>query len=278
VVLLIVSIGLMVGVSILMFCMAWIKKNTYQVSTETSGNWLTYTNSINPALLVVFPKDVWEQTDKKITWAGLEFSPLDFLATKIACGIFMPILLGFVGFSIGIDFYYFIVIAVLGYILPDVYLNRKVEQRQKSIRKYLYEFELLLLTVVVAGMEIMEALRIVGERFGGEIQKEIEITWGQMNTGIRRAEALKNMANRVGIDELNQLIDSIIQAETYGTKISDIIEVHVKQMRTDRTLSIQKKSEEIKVKILGPIIIWFFLPFMIMIFYPLFTQLTKLMN
>ena len=198
-------VGILTTLSIIFLIFALQRKNAVLDQPVTINKSFT-SNTLKPMLMVVFPKDVWEKTQSKLTWADVNYTPADFLSMKILAGVIIPLIVSALGVSVGVDFFVFLVLAVAGYILPDIWLDRKVEARQKSIQKDLYEFELMLSTVISAGLEVVEAFRLVGERFGGEINKEIVRTTMEINTGVHKSKAFEKMAARVGLDDFTKLV------------------------------------------------------------------------
>lgn len=265
-------VGILTTLSIIFLIFALQRKNAVLDQPVTINKSFT-SNTLKPMLMVVFPKDVWEKTQSKLTWADVNYTPADFLSMKILAGVIIPLIVSALGVSVGVDFFVFLVLAVAGYILPDIWLDRKVEARQKSIQKDLYEFELMLSTVISAGLEVVEAFRLVGERFGGEINKEVVRTTMEINTGVHKSKAFEKMAARVGLDDFTKLVYLINQSDRLGTPLSETLNNLVAQMKLDRLLKLQKQAEEAKVKILFPTTIWILVPLLVMMFYPLFTQL-----
>lgn len=270
-------VGILTTLSIIFLIFALQRKNAVLDQPVTINKSFASksfaSNTLKPMLMVVFPKDVWEKTQSKLTWADVNYTPADFLSMKILAGVIIPLIVSALGVSVGVDFFVFLVLAVAGYILPDIWLDRKVEARQKSIQKDLYEFELMLSTVISAGLEVVEAFRLVGERFGGEINKEVVRTTMEINTGVHKSKAFEKMAARVGLDDFTKLVYLINQSDRLGTPLSETLNNLVAQMKLDRLLKLQKQAEEAKVKILFPTTIWILVPLLVMMFYPLFTQL-----
>lgn len=235
--------------------------------------WEAVSSSLQPVLTVVFPKDVWEKTNNKLLWAAIDYSPVDFLSLKLLAGVILPLVASCLGVALGIDFYIFLMLAVAGFILPDILLDRKVNFRQHAIQKDLFEFELMLSTVISAGLEVIEAFHLVGERFGGEINKEIMITMMDINTGTNKNRAFEKMALRIGLEDFTQLVYLINQSDQLGTPLAETLNKQVAQMKLDRMTKLQKQSEQAKVKILIPTVIWILVPLLVMMFYPFVTQL-----
>jgi tight adherence protein C len=281
VLLLIVGVGLLTVFAVICFVLARdeAQRNRILIKNQHMHNkeraWSAISEICAPTTKALFPKDVWEKTANKLRWAGLDYTVLDFLSLKLLGGIVLPLMLSIAGLAAGIDFLIFPLLAVTGFILPDILLGRKVKKRQGAIQKDLYEFELMLSTVISAGLEVVEAFRMVGERFGGEINKEVLITWGDINTGTSKSQALEKMSNRIGLNDFTQLIYNINQSDQLGTPLVETMDNLVEQMESNKANNLQRLSEEAKVKILIPTVIWILIPLLVMMFYPIVTQLNN---
>ena len=277
----IVGIGLLTVFAVICFILDRdeAQRNRILVKNQHMHNkeraWSAISEICAPTTKTLFPKDVWEKTANKLRWAGLDYTVLDFLSLKLLGGVVLPLMLSVAGLAAGIDFLIFPLLAAAGFILPDILLSRKVKKRQGAIQKDLYEFELMLSTVISAGLEVVEAFRMVGERFGGEINKEVLVTWGDINTGTSKSQALEKMSNRIGLNDFTQLIYNINQSDQLGTPLVETMDNLVEQMESNKANNLQRLSEEAKVKILIPTVIWILIPLLVMMFYPIVTQLNN---
>jgi hypothetical protein len=126
-------VGILTTLSIIFLIFALQRKNAVLDQPVTINKSFASksfaSNTLKPMLMVVFPKDVWEKTQSKLTWADVNYTPADFLSMKILAGVIIPLIVSALGVSVGVDFFVFLVLAVAGYILPDIWLDRKVEAR-----------------------------------------------------------------------------------------------------------------------------------------------------
>lgn len=235
--------------------------------------WPSFAGSLAPMLMTVFPRDVWEMTAQKLSWSDTNMTPLDFLALKVTTGLLVPLLLGVFGVMAGVNMFVFVILALAGYILPEVWLDRRVRTRQAAIQKDLFEFELLLSTVLAAGMEVMNGFRVVGEQFTGELKKEIKRIEMDMSTGATKEEALLYASARIGLADFNKLANLIIQSANLGTPLADTLKVLVMQMKVERSTRITEEMERAKVTLLFPTVVFIFIPLFFMLGYPIMKSL-----
>ncbi|KJS10678.1 MAG: hypothetical protein VR67_17500 [Peptococcaceae bacterium BRH_c8a] len=233
--------------------------------------------SILPVVMVVYPEDVRFQTERKLKWGGIEsITAGEFLAYKLTTAAGIPIAGALAGAFLGIPYIWFLLLAGAGYLLPDMWLSSKVSARQKQIRRDMMEFATLFAVVLRAGGDLYGALNRVGKWFGGEMGKEVMQAAHDIATGKRRTEALMDMADRCGVDELTQLVQVILQAERFGTKIADAVQQHAAQVRIMRRYAAEKVANEAAVKMTFPMLLFFIGPLMVLLAYPAFQQFGKI--
>jgi tight adherence protein C len=233
--------------------------------------------SILPLVVVVYPEDVRLQTERKLKWGGIEsITAQEFLAYKLTAAAGIPIAGALVGALLGIPYIWFLLLAGLGYLLPDMWLSSRVSARQKQIRRDMMEFATLFAVVLRAGGDLYGALHRVGKWFGGEMGKEVMQAAHDIATGKQRSEALLDMADRCGVDELTQLVQVILQAERFGTKIADAVQQHAAQVRVMRRYAAEKVANEAAVKMTFPMLLFFVGPLMVLLAYPAFQQFAKI--
>jgi tight adherence protein C len=236
-------------------------------------------SALGPWTTVVFPEAVREETAKKFLWAGRsDITPSEFLSLKLflggAIGAF-GVLMTLAGKNALPVF----LIAFLGYVFPDLQLNRQIRERQRKIRRDTPEFAVLLATVLEAGGgNIINALVMVGRTLGGEIGKEIEMALHEMNTGKRRSLALKDMAARCGVEEFTQLMDAIVQAEYYGVPLAKAAREFAGKTREIRRREAEKRIKQQTVKMIFPMVIFFILPILVFVGYPALRQFAVILG
>ncbi len=116
------------------------------------------------------------------------------------------------------------------YILPDYYLKSKTAKRQDEIRRSLPNALDLLTISVEAGLGFDQALYKVAVNTKGTLGDEFKRTLKEMEIGVSRKDALKNLSKRTDISELNTFIFSIIQAEIFGISIGKVLRIQAGEM------------------------------------------------
>ena len=285
-----VPIGMFFGLSILFLLLAvdYQRRGRFSVISTVStyakgkqrGNvWLGLISSVIPLVTVIFPEDVRITTKQRLDWGGIEtLNSYQFLALKIALSIVFVAGGMLIGSLLGLQLIWFFMLAVIGYMAPDFWLQGCIKKRQKSISKDLPDFSMMLSTCLVAGVDIGGALQETAQWFGGELGKEVKKTWQKIQTGDRLSDAMNDMASRCGVDELTQLIQTISQATRYGTKISEAVLRHAEQMRVMRRYAAEKVGAEANVKVIVPMLIFFLGPIAVMMIYPALTNLGKILE
>lgn len=234
--------------------------------------------SLLPLIVVIYPEDVRIQTEQRLKWGGIEnITAGEFLAFKLTAALGIPVLGALIGSLMGIPYIWFLLLAGLGYILPDLWLKSKVTNRQKAIRRDMMEFATLFAVVMRAGGDLYGALQQVGKWFGGELGKEVLRAAHEIATGKRRSDALLDMAARCGLDELTQFVQVILQADRFGTRIADAVQQHAAQVRIMRRYEAEKLANEAAVKMTLPMLLFFVGPLMVLLAYPAMQQFSRIL-
>ena len=235
--------------------------------------------SLLPLVMVAFPEDVRVQTGRRLNWGGVEsVTAAEFLALKLAAAACITVAGMLAGAMLGVPFMWSLLLAGIGYMLPDLWLQSRVSGRQKQIRRDMMEFATLFAVVLRAGGDMYGALQQVGRWFGGEMGREVARAAHDVATGKRRSEALMDMADRCGVDELTQLVQVILQAGRYGTPIAEAVHQHAAQVRVMRRYAAEKLANEAAVKMTLPMLLFLVGPLMVLLAYPGIQQFVKILK
>lgn len=187
-----------------------------------------------------------------------------FLAMKVAgvvCGIisFLAVfvfgVLPLAGMMRNIVGALLMAIFVMG---PDVTLNRRVEDRQKTIQRSLPDVLDLLTISVEAGLGFEQALdRVIGA-VPGPLSDEFARMLGETRAGAARADAMRAMDERCGVAELRSFVLAIIQADTFGVSIGRVLRAQAEEMRIKRRQLAQERAQKAPVKMLIPMVFCIF--------------------
>ncbi len=163
-------------------------------------------------------------------------------------------------------------LAMLGYVLPRFIVARIATKRREEIQRTLPDAIDLLLLCVEAGLGLNAALVKVAEErsHAGEDPIGLELTQlaKELQVGMGRREAFRNLADRTGVGELRSLAAHLIQAERFGSSIANTLRVQSESMRTHRRLMAEEIANRTQVKLLFPLIMFIFPSVMIVILMP----------
>ena len=174
------------------------------------------------------------------------------LTLLIALSTRMPLtsLLGLAAFGAG-----------AGFMLPNLWLMLAISGRQQRLRHGLPDTLDLLVVSVESGLGLDAALKRVGEEMAlvhEDLSEELRIATMEAQMGIPRAEALENMAQRCGIEELRTLVSVIVQAEKFGTSIAKALRNQADSIRTKRRQLAEERAQKTAVKLMLPLVLFIF--------------------
>jgi tight adherence protein C len=152
--------------------------------------------------------------------------------------------------------------AYLGFYLPNIFISNMIQRRQKSIKRVFPDSLDLLLICVQAGMSIESAMNKVAGEIGTrsiELAEEFSLTTAELSYLQERRQAYENLGKRTGIPSVRAVGTSLIQAERYGTAISQALRVLAQESRDMRMAEAEKKAAALPPKLTVPMIL-FFLP------------------
>ena len=159
--------------------------------------------------------------------------------------------------------------------LPDMYLNLCRRQRSESILKSLPDVLDLLSVSVEAGLGFDAALQKVVEKSQGPLADEFDTALNEIRMGKPRREALRDMARRVEVDDVSTFVGAVVQADTLGVSISNVLAVQAEQVRQKRRQRAEEKAQKAPVKILIPMLFFIFPTIFIVLLGPALLQIGK---
>jgi tight adherence protein C len=164
---------------------------------------------------------------------------------------------------------------ILGYRLPFGYVQGKAKARQHEIRKAL-PFTLDLISISVeAGMALDGAMAIVQEKSMGPMADELGLTLREIRLGKSRNDALIDMGERVGLDELRTFITAVTYIARLGGSLVDVIKIQAQAMRIKRRQRAEEKAMKTPVKIMIPLVLFIFPSMFIVILGPAACQMVE---
>jgi len=154
-----------------------------------------------------------------------------------------------------------------GWILPRFFLHKKVAKRQEVLRLSLPDALDLLVVSVEAGLGLDMAIQHVARELHTshpELSEEMSLVTLEMRAGKRRAEALRNFAERTGEAEFRKLVAILIQNDRFGTSMGESLRTHSDFLRVRRRQEAEERAGKVGVKLVFPIF-FFILPSMMVV-------------
>ncbi|HSC28288.1 MAG TPA: type II secretion system F family protein [Vicinamibacterales bacterium] len=149
----------------------------------------------------------------------------------------------------------------LGYLLPGIVVARLAKRRAHRIRLSLADALDLLVVSVEAGLGLDQALTRVGAELAfayPDLSDELRLVNLELRAGKPRAEALRNLADRTGVDDLSALVTMLIQTDKFGTSVAQSLRVYSETLRTKRRQRAEEAAAKTGVKMVFPLVFCIF--------------------
>lgn len=151
--------------------------------------------------------------------------------------------------------------ALLGFYMPDIWLRQKTDKRKEKNLNALPDALDLLVICVEAGMGLDSAIYRVAQETKlstPELSDELQLMNLELRAGKLRRDALKNLALRTNLEEINSLVTLLIQTDQFGTSLADALRVYSDSYRTQRYQKAEEKAAQLPVKLIFPLLIFIF--------------------
>jgi len=161
--------------------------------------------------------------------------------------------------------------AVVGYLLPELWLMWRVQARQHRLRLALPDALDMLVICVEAGLGLDQALMRVAQELRithPHLSEELQLVNMEMRVGKTRLEAMRELARRTGVEDIKALVAMLIQTERFGTSIAQSLRVHSDDLRMKRRQRAEEMSAKTTVKMVPPLVFFIFPALMVVILGP----------
>ncbi len=222
------------------------------------------------------PQNAMQSTARKLELAGNpgKMDPTMFLSLQFIVALFFGGLLILV-FTVGGSSFpvgqRLLMIAggfVLGFLFPQMWLSSKIGRRQKEVRRALPDALDLLTICVEAGLGFDAAMAKVSEKWESELSLAFSRVIQEIQLGKIRREALRDMADRLGIPEMTSFVAAVIQSEQLGVSMAKVLRIQADQMRIRRRQHAEEEAHKAPVKMLIPMALLIFPSLMITLMTP----------
>ncbi len=156
-------------------------------------------------------------------------------------------------------------VPAFGFFLPRFFLKRMIKDRQQRIRIALPDALDLTVICVEAGLALDQALMRVGKDLHHahpDLSDEFHLVNLEMRAGKPRVEALHNLVDRTGVDDIRSLVGTLIQTDRFGTSIAQALRVHSDSLRTARRQRAEEQAAKTTIKMVPPLVLFILVPFL----------------
>jgi tight adherence protein C len=228
-----------------------------------------------------------KKLQKQLMHAGFRSAeaPLIYRAIQLCSMAGFPLMIAGVcaltGRSLNNAIVYIIIAFVAGFFIPRFFLNRMIQKRQRLIRWGLADALDLMVVSVEAGLGLNAAMMKVASELREvhtPVAVEFELANLEIRVGRERDEALRNLAERTGVDDLRSLVAMLIQTDKFGTSIAKGLRVFSDSLRTKRRQRAEQAAQKAAVKLLFPLACFLFPTLFIAILGPAALNLIDVMG
>ncbi|MDT3680006.1 MAG: type II secretion system F family protein [Burkholderiaceae bacterium] len=224
----------------------------------------------------------------KFLHAGIrqQSAPVLYFAAKALLAVLLPMLFTFAArfgdwmMSTQTSTAVLLLLAAIGYYLPTSVLAYKTRQRQLELFEAFPDALDLMIVCVEAGLGLDMALNKTAEEMkirSPELAEELEMVALELRVGSSRERALRNLAMRTGLDEVNTFATMLIQADRFGTSLAESLRVHADMLRTRRRLRAEEAAAKIALKLLFPLIFCIFPSLLLVLLGPAMIQIYRIL-
>ena len=207
---------------------------------------------------------------------------LVLLGCKILCAALLPILWMAAGYAmakpVGNVLTLSLVLGIVGFYLPTFYVWIRQNQRHSEILAALPDALDLMVVCVEAGLGLGAALQRVGQEIrlaSPCLSDELALVNQEMQTGVSRTDALRNLAERTGVEDIFSLVAMLIQTDRLGTSIAMSLRAHADSMRTRRRQRAEQLARKASIKLAFPLVLLIFPALLVVILGPAGIQILK---
>jgi len=207
----------------------------------------------------------------EVTPAALALRGIGAFGIGLSAGILLVLTLhnSVLGAIIGV------LVALVGWRVPSIFLAQAIKERKESIGRDLPEFLDLLSTTVQAGLSLNAAMIQSADATTGPLHSELTSALSEIRLGRSREEALNAMADRANENSLTMTVSAIVQAEKLGTDLTDVLHELAKESRDRRWMRAEEKAAQLPIKMIIPMALFMIPSLYLMIFGPVIAEFVE---
>jgi len=226
------------------------------------------------------PSSMMTRMEERLVLAGEPMTVSTFLVVRLVCFVLfagLPLLMISAGImKLSLMGTVFVgAFTLVGALLPTMWLQSRVSQRQSQIIKSLPDAFDLITTCVEAGLGLDASLARVAEKVEGPFAEELTRALRDIGLGKMRREALRELGVRTGVPDLVSFVNAVIQAEQMGSSVGAVLRVQAEQLRMRRRQRAEEQAYKAPVKMLFPLVLFIFPTLFIVILGPAVITIMK---
>lgn len=261
------------------------------VSNGESAPWIARIIKLSgPLANLSLPKEGWENSALRTRFMNAGFrnasAPVVYFTAKTILAIGLPLLAFFVlrnmpgKFGGNAVLFWLLSAAAIGYYLPNLLLSNFIARRQREIFETFPDALDLMTVCVEAGLAMDAAIARVAAEIGLKsevLSDELNLVTLELRAGSSKEKALRNLALRTGVEDVDALVAMLIQSERFGTSIAASLRVQSDQLRTKRRQRAEETAAKIALKLLFPLIFFIFPALLVVLMGPAFLQIYRVL-
>ena len=214
----------------------------------------------------VLPKSVKDMSRLERRLAGAGIHSTTMTIALAALEVVLPVVLGvavlwWMGFRNTTGWMLAALLAVVGYLLPGLYVDYRTSERRKAIRNGLPDVIDLLIVCLEAGSSLDQAVVKATDELAiayPALAEELRVVTTETRAGKPRLEAFKNLAQRTKVEDIRALVAMLVQTDRFGTSVAKALRIMASEMRTKRRQAAEERAAKVGVKLVFPLVFCLF--------------------
>lgn len=250
--------------------------------TGGTGAWQEkLANALTPASKLSLPSEGWQNSPMRRRFLNAGYRSERVALIYFGCktvlaaglpGLFLLIAgLVFPGASFDRMAMAILVLAAIGYYLPNFVMSHRIAARQREVFERLPDAIDLMTVMVEAGLGLDAAIGRVAEEIGSASEvlgEEFRLVGLELRAGASRAQALRNLGLRTGVSEVEMFVAMLVQTDRFGTSMAESLRTHSEGLRTKRRMLAEEAAAKIGLKLLFPLVFCIFPSIMVVLVGP----------
>ena len=269
-----------------------LKKLDETVALKAEGpSWVSRIVTLSgPLAKLSVPEEGWENSALRTRFMNAGYrkgaAPVLYFAAKSVLVILLPTLAALYISLLGSELtpvtmtFVLLILANFGYFLPNMLLEKRITNRKRDIFDSFPDAIDLTTVCIEAGLGLDAAFARVANELRAKnemLGDELHLVNLELRAGSSRERALRNLALRTGVKEIESLVAILVQSDRFGTSVADALRVHSENLRTLRRQRAEEAAAKIPLKLLFPVIFFIFPTLLLVLLGPAFITISRVM-